>query len=754
MITLPYKIKGYRPMIQPPVVPVLKRKGKSERPPYLEKAILLDTETSNNYDPKNGTGVGWIYQYAFRFAGFDCCGRRPSELVDDLLRAVRPSIDAAGGDAVCLVLIHNLSYDIQYLKQFLISKFPDFKILAVAPHKFITFTCGPFEFRCTYKLSNRGLAKWGKDLGIRHRKRVGTIDYKKRRYQDSELTKNDWLYMLYDVWSLEDCVDKQLSIYGDDLNSLPLTSTGYIRRDARKNYKKNIKRNRRFFARSKMNYEIYHALTKAMSGGLVHGNRLFEDVIVETDEVYKGPPRSEPILGIGHVDYRSEYPSEIAASDDVYGFPQDMFCKFWQWKPGLELKTFEAVDRLSRDHCVIIEVAFHNLEIKPGVTFPYAQSYKFLEGGIRDKDDPFHIEIEDNGRILKATGSACVFLTEWDLKWIRKQYTFDRYMIRTIWKSPRGPIPEYLRETVDENFIKKTLLKEHLKALKKNGAPESEIMEAEIDLMKSKNGLNGIYGMCATDPVRIDLVMDENGEWTAAEKNKEYIEAKLEEYYESWNNFMVYAVGVYVTALARNELLEAIEAIGYKYALYCDTDSIFFIENEWTMSKLEEINAWRRKRAEKIGAYVTLPDGEKFFYDVLERENEHITSFKFIHAKAYGYITDGGTEKEKLHCTIAGVSEYSPDYVPADPEKKKKQKGITRVQELGSLERLRHGTQFVKCGGTRCVYLEGYPRFETIDGHKTELAASAIICDVTKTLSGPIAKDEVWYIWEKMEDFR
>lgn len=763
MITIPYQIEGFNPVNPAEALPVaapLPHKNK-HKPAYLSEAVYLDTETSKiireyttGKKKKVQEAYGWIYQWAFRFCGKDWIGRHPNELVEDLMKAVQPSLDAAGCACKCLVYVHNLSYDIQYLKNWLFDKFgtENYKILAVGAHKFITFSIGPLEFRCSYKLSNKSLDKWGKDLGIKAKKKKGLIDYNVVRYQDTELTKDDWLYMLYDVWAMEECLNKQMAVYLDDLAHIPLTSTGYVRRDARRNYRKDLKKNRAAFNRSRMTVDVYKALIKAGAGGLTHGNRIFEDYRVDADEVYKGPPREEQILGIGHVDYRSDYPSQIRASDSMYGFPTDKFAHLYSYKPGMELFTWEHLDKLTVKNCTLIEIMLSNVQIKAGITMPYLQHYKCVEGAGSDFGQPVYDEdkgilvpgkdLEDNGRVLGFTGTTRIFVTEWDIKWIRKQYDF-RFLILNVWISPRGPAPDYLQETVDEYFINKTVLKDRVKSLEASNAPEWDIIDAKIDLMKSKNGLNGIFGMSMTDPVRPDITMDpETGDWNIQELGDEEIAEKLEEFYKSFNSFMIYAIGVYVTALARNEIMEAVEAIGYKYFLYMDTDSIFFIMTPETMKRLDAINEWRKVRAESIGAYVITPEGKKVQYDVLEMEDEHITSFKYIHAKAYAYITDGGTEKEKLHCVVAGVSEYSRDYDP------KENKGTSRVQELGSIDNLKHGMTFTATGGTTCQYIESEPRVIKINGHVTQLASAAIITETTKKLSGPIAKDEVWWIWE------
>ena len=71
MIALPNKIEGFNPMSPGhwPLVNALPRKG-NKRTVYLADPVLLDTETSNNYDEETGTGCGWIYQWAFNFGEY------------------------------------------------------------------------------------------------------------------------------------------------------------------------------------------------------------------------------------------------------------------------------------------------------------------------------------------------------------------------------------------------------------------------------------------------------------------------------------------------------------------------------------------------------------------------------------------------------------------------------------------------------------------------------------------------------------
>lgn len=685
--------------------------GKSKyAPAILEEAIYLDTETSHNFNAETGEGNGWIYQWAFRFAGEWAWGRKPSELISALT-----SIAKANSlyQTKCVVYVHNLSYDIQYLKDWLIDLYgaDSYTLIATAPHKFISFSIGCWIFKCTYKLSNRSLSKWAKDLGTQAKKCEGLIDYDVKRYQDTRLTYSDWKYMFFDVLTLEQCVKKQMKLYGDTLTTIPLTSTGYIRRDARKRFKED-KKNRKKFTTTALTPKTYKMFRRAFAGGITHQNRFMANDIVT-------PPKG---YSIRHRDFRSHYPTQQVAKEK--GFPTTEFVPFYKYRKGRKPFTFEDVDKWAKTHCLIMDIAITSLEIRKGVTIPYAQSVKFYEGRTKD----FVRTIDDNGRVLCAKGTSVISVTEIDLKWLRKQYTFE-YLILEVFGSVRGACPKFLTDTVKEKYLGKTQFKDELKQAKKDGASTDIIIDKELSLMKSKNGLNGIYGMSATNPVRLEYTMDDEGNWTPEQLSDEIIETKLAKFYKSRNNFMSYQLGVYTTALARDDLMTVVEIIGYNNILYVDTDSAFYLSSPEVEARIDAYNKARNEHAESIGAYI-VHKGAKTYFDAFDDEEEDIKRFVSLHAKAYAYETPDG-----LHCTIAGVPERGRN-------------GNTRVKELGKMENMKEGFVFHDCGGTRCAYTEHRPTVLSIEGHITEIASSAIILPVEKTLSGLITHEEYMEQWE------
>lgn len=690
-----------------------------KRPAILHNAIYLDTETSHVGEDK-----GWIYQWALDWCDEIAIGRKPSQLLDTLNSIAKSN--HLGDATKCIVYVHNLSYDIQYLKDWLISVYGDYKILATDPHKFITFECGPFVWKCSYRLSGRSLAAWGSDLGISNTKKSGLIDYNVIRYQDSKLSRKDWIYMLYDIWALKECIEKENELENDNINTVPLTSTAYVRRDARKRYKRSRK-NRTQFLDCSMNVKTYKALHAAYAGGITHGNRFLADTHLRGR--------------IGHRDFRSHYPTQQRARKKAY--PIGKFVTLFERK-GNNAFTFDDVEHWEKTHCLLIQIAIADLHIKEGVTLPYAQTYKFWQGMTREERAK-HRTIDDNGRVLHMDGASVVTLTEIDLRILRKQYNF-KYLILRVFSSPRGDLPKWLTDTVDYYYRLKTELKIKIKKVEDlietlpPGHDRDEAVARLADLSRrynqAKRRLNGIYGMTATNPVRRELTMDDDGEWSAEVLTDALIEKKLTDYYNSKNSFMTYAWGVYCTALAREELIELVELIGYDRFIYADTDSIFYFTDDETEAKLEAWNKLHEELAIKNGAYIEV-DGVKTVYDQFDTEEDDITDYKFLHAKAYAFIY-----KNELSCVIAGVT--TSGY--------KGKRKISRVTELGNIDELTEDKQFVACGGTRCVYMEGKPRVEMINGHPTEISGAAIIMPTVKTLHGLISKDEYYCEFETVED--
>lgn len=676
-----YDYKSYKPNT------IVKWVHKRKNQKYCEQFISLDTETSHNHDKDNLQG--WIYQWAYKFNGDIITGRKPSELALSLKKLCDDVGATNENKLICYV--HNLSYDFQYLKHYLVATLGDCKrFLAINTHRILSVEFEQIIFKCSYILSNRSLDKWAKDLGCVHKKRIGLVDYSIIRTQQDELTDNDWIYQIEDIEVLEECIIKQLELYGDTISTIPLTSTGYVRRTARHNSEKDTK-NRQQFQKIALNEITYNMCRLAFSGGLTHGNRFLADTVIEGN--------------IRHRDFTSHYPTQQIC----YDFPIGKF--------GLEYRgcTLEELKEVMEKYCCLIEFSFSGAVLKDkSITFPYLQESKCKQGKVVLTQ---HI-IADNGRVLKIEGYTILYVTELDMKWLLKQYNFTDFKVGEVYIAKKGKLPQFMRDTVNQFFYSKS----HFKILAKQEKDPMKKLEYDLSLMKSKNGLNGIYGMSATDIIRDTITMDfDTGEWDII-KNTNTTKA-LESYYKGRNSFLSYQWGVWTTARARDELMSFIELVGYDKAIYCDTDSLFYISTPEIEKRISEANMLLQKECERQGYYVEV-DGKRVFYNHFGDENEEINKFKFLHAKCYAYEVKG-----ELHCAIAGVSprkmiaceNNTPIY-------------YTREQELGDINNLAYGKVFSICGGVLCSYVEDKPHIYNYKGLPQETSSSCVLLDNTKTL--------------------
>ena len=185
---------------------------------YLNNIVCLDTETSHN------NICGWVYQWAILDEDALYYGRKPSEIIELLKEFVKQyNLDSTHK---MVIYVHNLSYDLTYLLKWLFDYDSSCEVFWMDSHKALTCRLECFEFRCSYLLSNMSLDQWGKKLGVKHKKLVGTVDYSKVRYQDTPLTKKDWKYQFYDVLTLKECIEIELHNSNDTVGASPGTATG------------------------------------------------------------------------------------------------------------------------------------------------------------------------------------------------------------------------------------------------------------------------------------------------------------------------------------------------------------------------------------------------------------------------------------------------------------------------------------------------------------------------------------------------
>ena len=230
--------------------------------------------------------------------------------------------------------------------------------------------------------------------------------------------------------------------------------------------------------------------------------------------------------------------------------------------------------------------------------------------------------------------------------------------------------------------------------------------------------------MTATAIVRDSYKMNDDYILTKQERDEDDAQGVLDKYYHSYNNFMPYQYAIWTTAHARDALYTMIECVGYDNFLYCDTDSVFYIETPENAVRMEEYRQKCVDKAIRGGAFVD----DKYLG---EPTNEPpLRAFRAIHAKCYAMEEwDKKKNDYKLNVVIAGIPKASTKWIDGEPVFK------TNAEELGDIDNLKDGFVFSHCGGKRCVYNERPIETLNINGHITELACSAVIENIQKEIS-------------------
>lgn len=648
--------------------PLLKnRKGNpgGKRRKYIGLTTAFDIETTLLEDIRQSVMYIWQWQFS---TDYTVIGRTWEEFKDLLERIKR----ALPEGRWLVVYVHNLSYEFQYLKG--VYQFMPSEVFAVASRKLLKcdmMQC--FEFRCSYKLTNMSLKEFTTKMNVEHKKLSGDdFDYSKDRYPWTELTDLELEYCINDVLGLVEAVNALMARDGDTLQTIPLTSTGYVRRNAKKAMRDGIHHN--FVYSILPDIELYRALHEAFRGGNTHSNRFFTCDIVH---------------GVHSADRSSSYPAVMCNCE----FPMSVFIPIM--KSDLNLEYIKRCIEI-RHKALLLRIGIKNLHLRNDFWgCPYLSI---------DKCRNIHkaVDTEDNGRILEAEYLETT-ITDVDLRIILEEYSGEILFLKG-WYSSYKKLPDPLINEVVKYYKDKTELK--------------GVKGQELYYDKAKALLNSLYGMMAQNPVKHSIIFQQVGEWEEDNISDEQLLAE-----SNRRAFLAYQWGVWVTAWSRYHLEQGIKLAhgkGDNYAnfVYCDTDSVKYIGDiDWS-----EYNNDRIAECRESGAFATDPAGVTHYMGVFETEDNPDTgyayySFKTLGAKKYAYKE---TEDGETHCTIAGVN---------------KKIGGKELDDNGGLDAFTEGFVFQEAGGTEAVYND-YPEIKsvTIDGHKLDIISNIAILPSEYTL--------------------
>lgn len=477
--------------------------------------------------------------------------------------------------------VHNLAYEWQFLAGIYTFQQQD-TFFAKARKPIYCRMCDALEFRCSYKLANMSLDKFAENMCTTVRKKSGQkFDYSKIRYPWTPLTEFELDYITSDVVALVEALTIQLSRDGDTLRTVPLTSTGYVRRDC----KKALSDIRNYVIKPMLpTVEQYRLLRKAFRGGNTHANPAYVGRVLDNVE---------------SVDMASCYPAQ-------------QLTKLFPMQPFRMLKGHDVqrvLKFISLGYAVVCEWSFEGLRVKnPAEPCPYLSLAK-------TKSRTFTV---DNGRIL--TAAVChTTLTEVDLRIVLQQYTFDKIECGAAMVAKKAPLPAAYRDVIMDYYRYKTGMK----------AAAKEDAEIEYRYMKSKNKLNSVYGMSAQDPIHQRITFDGVGFVTSDYDDAEAVE-------DLGRAPFPYQWGVYTTAYAREALQEGIDLAGERL-VYCDTDSV----KTYGHVDFSALNVSRETIARKNGAVALDEKKKPHAVGVFEVDGKY-DQFITQGAKRYAYIDQKG----------------------------------------------------------------------------------------------------------------
>lgn len=585
-----------------------------DRIKYYNIPASFDIETSSFY--RWGEKAATMYLWSFNLNGSTLLGRTWLEFIEtiDFLHKKMYT------NKIHLVIyVHNLGYEFQFMRGW----FNWDKVFAVKDRRPVHAVLpNGIEFKCSYILSNYSLAYIGAKLLRKYpvTKAVGDLDYSKLRHSKTIITDPEAWYSVKDVQVVTSFIQEKIENEGG-VNKLPLTNTGYVRRYCREycftQFQKDPALAKKLSARyheamqslqitSKCEYDQLH---DAFAGGFTHAGARWS---------------GKTLHEVGSADLASSYPAVMVMNK--FPMARGTFLG--------NLTESEVEFLLTQDLCVLFTVRLTNVTPK----FIYENYISASRCSELSKD-----AVYNNGRVASASVLQ-VTVTEQDWDIIKKCYNWDTAEFYGVRIYPADYLPRPFILSILHLFGNKTSLK--------------GVEGRETEYMVSKNMINSAYGMSVTNIIRDLYEYSTEDGWVNSPAD---VDQQLSSYNNSYNRFLFYAWGVWVTAHARHNLWEAIFNFGEDF-VYADTDSIkglHFDSHDYFFT-LYNFNIEQKIRKAASALQIPLElfspktkSGVPKTIGVFEREENYAT-FKTIGAKRYIFEHESG----ELWFTISGVNKY------------------------------------------------------------------------------------------------
>ena len=624
-----------------------------------------DFETTNDKELKQA----FVYSWAFCFMGRVLVGRD----MRSFMYFCKELSDALG-DMRLLIYFHNYSYDVNFIMGYY--HFTPEECFFTRPRKVLYTTMyGNLEMRCSYLLTGLNLKNFTKEMRVKHQKKSGErFNYDKYRTPKSGLhKKNELIYIINDVRGLWEALNEYYQ--GDTTFTIPYTKTGFVRRDIKKACARISYSKRRSWG---LDLESYYACREAFRGGNTHCARWYAEKDCILENVHSN-------------DFVSCYPSMMLSSSH---FPARAFTR----KGALTWSEYLFFIEQQK-MCGIFRLHLSNVRLRiPWWACPYLPLAK-----VRNEKN----EVVDNGRIL-ACDECDVTMTDIDISILLFEYDCI-IEITDSFIASCAPLEPEIKNVIMKYYEMKTSLR--------------DVPGMETIYSNEKTKLNASYGCLVQNSVQNLIIYDDakqqyyyskkvkvEGEERIINDDRIRDQIMLEQFNKK--GLPNYAIGVFITALARLELEKMIAKLPPFSFVYADTDSVKYVNCDPGI--FEDYNNKMREFSEANGLYADNKYGKRKYLNQFEHEIDY-PRFTTLGAKKYAYEDENG----KLHITCAGVN---------------KKLGAIELEENGGLSAFKNGFIFNKSGGITATYND----FSHMDiergGEKIEIRKNIYLESSTYTL--------------------
>lgn len=658
-------------------------KTKNKKKRYMNAIAAFDIETSTFY-PYGPRERPQAFMYIWQFQLDEKCtiiGRTWDE-AHRLFAKI--SLICMDYNAKLLCFIHNASFEFQYLSGIL--HFEQDAVFATDERKVLYFTFGNIEFRCSERLSNMSLRQWLKEMHTDHQKMAGDdLGYHEIKYPWDELTPVQMRYCINDVIGLVEAVKKQIALHKDTIYSLPYTSTGYVRREAKRAmYSFGVD----WIRAQQDSLDVYEKLVKLFRGGDTHCNRFYGGCIVEDVWCH---------------DFSSDYPARMI-------YDRYPVTRFREEAP----EGYRLTELLEADRAIIFMAIFENIHLKdPSWPDPYISFDKsFHAGGFFPREVSL-----DNGRILRASLLSYA-MTDLDWKIINETYEWKSMKIIWMYSAKYGKLPQPFRDLIKGYYIDKTALK--------GVDPER--------YAQSKAKINACFGMMVQHAIHEPAEYQEDHWLSPSEIN---YDAQVEYQKAMAKSFLRYAHGVWVTANARYQLFRVMKIAHTQVkgcCVYWDTDSL----KTSAPIDFSEYNQEMMQLAMENGTHATDPKGKEHFLGLFEEE-EKVKRFRSWGAKKYCCEYDHPTRITKVDPETGEILECNLELtyagIPKGP-------GTWVIHDAGGLEAFEPGLSFDTVDKPIAYFNDTDPVDLDVDGHRLTITRNLALVNVPleMTIAKPYAQ--------------